>query len=145
MERIDSQQAWGELTVPLPTTVTTEGLASPPPALLSGRVAWFPGSGLWGASQTGCKCCSVPLVKKGFHHGNRLGDAGSELTISPAEPLRRVTCCESLRGSLCRVSQTSVAVELCRVPQRPVQRRVCASCPSFFPLMYPDVTEDATL
>lgn len=39
----------------------------------------------------------------------------------------------------------SVAVELRRVPQRTVQRCVCASCLSFFPLTYPDVIEDAML
>lgn len=60
--------------------VTAEASVSPLPTLLFGRVAWFPGSDLWGVSQTVCRCCSVPLVKKEFHHGHRLGDAGSELS-----------------------------------------------------------------
>lgn len=31
-----------------------------------------------GRAPSVCKCCSVPLVKKELHHGNHLGDAGSD-------------------------------------------------------------------
>ena len=58
---------------------------SPPSVLFFGHVSWFPGPDLWGVPRTVCKCCSVPLVKKKFHHGNHLGDAGSD-RVKPSVP-----------------------------------------------------------